>query len=123
MADRKREKTKKPLTLVISGDATVGAARKLKAELGKALRAAANLHVELEQISRIDVSFLQLLCSAHRTAADGGKVLTIVGVEREPVAGLLRQAGFLRHIGCHESTRRSCLWFEPNNPGGAPNHE
>jgi len=120
MADRKREKAKKTTTtnLVISGEATVAAVKKLKASMEKALRSAESVHVELERISSVDVSLLQLLCSAHRTAARAGKTLTIVGVEREPVAGLLRQAGFLRHIGCHETTRRSCLWFEPKKSGG-----
>jgi len=118
MAERKREKTKKSQTLVISGEATVASVARLKAELAKALRTAQSVHVELERISGVDVSLLQLLCSAHRTAAQAGKKLTIMGIEREPVTGLLRQAGFLRHIGCHETTLRSCLWFEPQKPRG-----
>lgn len=112
MKDRKRQKVKKPAAVVITGDATIGSVKKWKRELEKALRSASSVQVEIGQISRIDVTFLQLLCAAHRTSAVLGKDLTIAGVEREPIASLLRQAGFLRHIGCHESTRRSCLWFE-----------
>lgn len=114
MATGRREKARKPITIAIKGDATVGAATRLKATLQQALQSASAVTVSLENITGVDVTFLQLLCSAHRTAAEAGATLTIKGTDREPVTSLLRQAGFLRHIGCHESTRRSCLWLDPS---------
>jgi ABC-type transporter Mla MlaB component len=116
MAAGRQKRKEGAKTVVASGPMTVATANKMKAVLVEALGSADAVTVSLENIAGVDVAFLQLLCSAHRTAAEGGKTLTVTGTDREPVASLLRQAGFLRHIGCHESTRRSCLWID-TEPG------
>jgi hypothetical protein len=72
--------------------------------------------VVLDAITNADVTLLQLLCSAHRTAAEQNKVLTMEGGDRSPVAQLIQHAGFLRHIGCHEITGQPCLWID-TQPG------
>ena len=113
MATGRQKRKEEPRKLIMNGPVTVATVGKAKAALQEALGAASAVTVSLESITSVDVSFLQLLCSAHRTAADADKVLTVTGTDQEPVASLLLQAGFLRHIGCHENTRRSCLWVEP----------
>lgn len=113
MATGRQKKKEGARTVVVNGPATVGAIARTKAALEEALDAAASVTVSLEKITNVDVSFLQLLCSAHWSAAEADKTLTVTGIDQEPVASLLLQAGFLRHIGCHETTRRSCLWIEP----------
>ncbi len=112
MAKIRRDGAVEDATVVISGEAKVPGATRIREALLEALRTGPGLQVVLENISTADVSLLQLLCAAHRSAAQGKKHMVIRGADREPVATLLRQAGFLRHIGCHDSTRRTCLWVD-----------
>ncbi len=66
------------------------------------------LSVAAEEVS---LAFLQLLCAAHRSAAARGRELQ-VGWQNRGAAGLLREAGFIRHVSCPRSTDGSCLWLE-----------
>lgn len=97
--------------LVVSGEATITGAKELKKVLMEAITSGAVVHVVFENIAEIDVSVLQLLCAAHRTFAQQGRMLTVDCASSEPVLRLAKQAGFLRHIGCREF--KTCLWAEP----------
>ncbi len=112
MADIKIKKISGRSTITVSGDVTVSGAKELKEALLNAVRTATSVKVMLRNISCADVTVLQLLCAAHRTAVLMDRTLAIEGADREPMATLLRHAGFLRHIGCHDSTRRTCLWVD-----------
>jgi len=112
MADIRRNQAGERVVLSISGVLTVPHAKALQAELLAALKSAAVVEVAVGEVSAIDITFPQLLCSAHRTAAVLKKEMTITGVDQERFGSMLRNAGFTRHIGCQESTRRSCLWLQ-----------
>ena len=112
MAEIRRSQSGHRVVLTFSGELTVTHALALKAELLGALQGASAVEVAVEQVSAIDISFPQLLCSAHRTAAGMKKQMTITGAEQERFGAMLRSAGFTRHIGCQESTRKSCLWLQ-----------
>jgi ABC-type transporter Mla MlaB component len=111
MAEIRRSQAGDRVVLTVSGELTVPHAKALKAELLDALKNAAAVEVAVEQVSGIDISFPQLLCAAHRAAAGLNKQMTITGAEQEPFGKMLRSAGFTRHIGCQEGTRRPCLWL------------
>ena len=112
MVETKREKDGNREVLVVSGNLTVAAAGAIMEALLQLLDAGADMVVKVERIGSMDVTFLQLLCAAHRAAADRQRTLKIAGAEREPFASLLRSSGFLRHIGCRENTRRTCFWAD-----------
>jgi ABC-type transporter Mla MlaB component len=112
MANSTKKKQPRSTKVVISGDATVATAAKWKRDVSAALAAATDVEIVLQDITSADVTLLQLLCSAHRTAADQNKNLTMTGGKKDPVARLLRNAGFLRHLGCLEQDRKTCLWIE-----------
>lgn len=116
--ETKREKDGDREVLVVSGDLTIAAAGALKEALRQLVQAGPNMTVRAERVRAVDISFLQLLCAAHHTAAERNRTLQVAGTDREPFATLLRTSGFLRHIGCRESTRRSCLWAEHPSPRG-----
>lgn len=97
--------------LTVSGALTVKRAKALRAALLQAVQNAPAVEVHVEKIEDLDVTFAQLICSAHRTAADLNKTMTITGLEQERFNQMLGRFGFFRHIGCHESTRKSCLWL------------
>ena len=97
--------------LIVGGILTVKHANALREAFLEAVRKAPAVEVEVENIGELDVTFAQLICSAHRMAANLNKQMTITGIEQERFSQMLRRFGFFRHIGCHENTRRSCLWL------------
>lgn len=111
MADIRHANKNGREVLTVSGVLTVKHAEALKAALLEAVRNAPVVEVIVENIDDLDVTFAQLVCSAHRTAADLNKQMTITGLEQERFSRMLGRFGFFRHIGCHESTRKSCLWL------------
>jgi anti-anti-sigma regulatory factor len=111
MADIRHAKKKGREVLTVSGVLTVKHAKALQAALLKAVRSAPAVEVAVATIDDLDVTFAQLICSAHRMAADLNKQMTITGLEQERFSRMLGRFGFFRHIGCHESTRKSCLWL------------
>ena len=113
MADIRHTKKKNGReVLIVSGALTVKHAKALKAAFLEAVRNAPSVEVKVEKIDDIDVTFVQLVCSAHRMAADLNKQMTITGFEQERFSEMLGRFGFFRHIGCHESTGKSCLWLQ-----------
>jgi anti-anti-sigma regulatory factor len=97
--------------LIVGGALTVKHAKALRTALLETVRNAPAIEVDVENIDDVDISFAQLLCSAHRMAADMNKQMTITGLEQERFSQLLGRLGLFRHIGCNESTRKSCLWL------------
>ncbi len=110
MADIRREKQDGWERLTFSGDLTVAHAAAIASAIRDAVQTAAKVEIVVEQVTAVDVTFPQSLCSAHRTAAGLDKELMVRGQSEEPLGGLLRAAGFLRHIGCQDKTRKTCLW-------------
>jgi ABC-type transporter Mla MlaB component len=116
MADIRRRQEGDRMIVTVGGDLTVSSAAALKAELVAALQAASAVEVVVESILGLDVSFPQLLCSAHRTAAARNKTLTVTGLAQERLNTMLLQSGFSRQTGCQENTRACCLWLNVQAP-------
>ncbi|MDA8100922.1 MAG: STAS domain-containing protein [Nitrospiraceae bacterium] len=95
----------------VSGAATVAEAASLKQVLLSAFQQAGEVELTFEAIGDADLTVLQLLCSAHRSAADHGKKLVVKGLDQEPLVRLIGQMGFTRHVGCRETTRTTCFWL------------
>jgi len=111
MAEIRREQQGDRETLFFSGELTVQHAADIAQALGEAVERAAAVEIVIEGATAADVTFPQALCAAHRTAAALNKTITVRGEREEPVSSLLLSAGFLRHIGCQGSTRKTCLWL------------
>lgn len=110
MAEIRREKTAEQEQLFLGGDLTIASMKDVKTALQDAIRNASSVAVYLEHVRNLDVAFLQILCSAHRTAADENKPFSIYG-ELDRFKLLLEAGGFQRHIGCCDSSRHPCLWL------------
>jgi hypothetical protein len=111
MADIRRSQAGERAIVTLSGVLTVPHAKAVRTALLEAVQGAAAVEVVVENIVDLDVSLPQMFCSAHRMAAGLNKQLTITGTEQERFSDMLRRSGFIRHIGCHENTRSSCLWL------------
>jgi len=96
--------------LRLKGSLTIERAHELKQTLLEALRSNERIVLELEGVTEIDLSCLQLLCSAHRTSLRLDRQLTLHGERSEALRMAVRDAGFPRILGCHENPDRGCLW-------------
>ena len=87
----------KEVVLTAEGDLTVERAIELKRMLLNALRDAASVAILFKENSRLDVSFLQLLCAAKRSALASGKDLKLVQNIPDNLLAEIRTAGYSHH--------------------------
>ncbi len=93
--------------IVAGGQLTYSHAGRLHQELLEAFAGAGRVDLFLHDVQEADLTFLQLLCAAHRTAAAQGTLFTVGGLDPDgPVLRLIRAAGAERGAGCPEG----CLW-------------
>lgn len=112
MAKKESTAEGKASGLELSGDMTIQRIAALKAQVSEALAGSDKLVLKLKDVERADLTFLQLLCSAHRTAVSSGKILCCDEVS-EAVDQAISDAGFIRdNMGCGQDCTDSCLWLE-----------
>jgi anti-anti-sigma regulatory factor len=85
------------VVLIVEGNLTIERAGELKGTLLKALKDAASIVICFKDDSRIDVSFLQLLCAAHRSACSSGKHLKLVQTIPDTLLKEVRNGGYAHH--------------------------
>jgi ABC-type transporter Mla MlaB component len=98
--------------LTIDGELTVTRAEELRAMLISALENADSITVRFKNIIEADLSCLQLFCSAHRSAIDLNKSLTVSRENSEVFRLAAEAAGFSRKKGCILDFEDTCLWIE-----------
>ena len=98
------------LTLQWGGDLTVRRIAELKTQVQQALATATQVSIAIAPESECDLTIMQLLCAAHRTASRQGKTLQLCGEIPEQFKMIMNLAGFSRHIGCARDQSGCCLW-------------
>jgi len=114
MIDFKAEESGNNTTLTISGELTVQNASALQGIFIRSLESSSNLTINLIDITDMDLSFLQLLCSVHRTSADLKKNLTLSRPCPDIFKAVVKSAGYLRRTGCALDCDKNCIWAEIN---------
>jgi ABC-type transporter Mla MlaB component len=99
--------------LILKGQLTIQRVFELKESLEKALKQVDTLMINLAEVEEIDLACLQMLCSAHRTATNLNKTLSLLE-EYPRILETAMDAGFIRHVGCTLECNNSCLWKEQN---------
>lgn len=94
----------------LEGELTVARAADVKDSLVKAIDSADSIEINLDKVSGMDLSCLQLLCSAHRTAARKGKVLAIKDQSLSVFLEARRNAGFIYSKQCRYVSTDDCFW-------------
>jgi anti-anti-sigma factor len=110
MANIKIEKKGRKNVITISGEMTIENAAALKDALIHSLKNVKHIVMDLDNITDMDLSCLQLLCSAHRTSAGAQKTLELKSGYPEVLKRAAREAGYLRNSGCTLETEDGCLW-------------
>ncbi|MFP5212829.1 MAG: lipid asymmetry maintenance protein MlaB [Acidobacteriota bacterium] len=106
------KQTGETVVLRLEGDCTVEHARALHSALADGLIRGERVVLNLEGVTAVDVSCLQLICSAHRTAIASEKQLSFDEVRPEIFMKTAREAGFCRAVGCLGNPGGECLWRE-----------
>lgn len=109
MDEKVRENSNQKI-LSFSGAVTVIDAEKIKSEILNAIEDSDQLVLNLKDVTDVDVSFFQILCSAHKTALNKGKLITMDGNAYNTLKPYLEQSGFFRHLGCSTDRKDECLF-------------
>jgi anti-anti-sigma regulatory factor len=80
-------------TLVLEGKCTVENAGALRKILHDALTRAQVLELDMKDVETVDITFLQLLVAAHKTAASLGRTLKVTGEPSPSVVQLIEDVG------------------------------
>ncbi|MFZ5452541.1 MAG: STAS domain-containing protein [Thermodesulfobacteriota bacterium] len=110
--NNKQRTSPKTECLKFTGDLTIDNAQELHKALAAALDSAAAISVSFEEVTTVDLSFVQLLCAAHRSAVRADKILKLADPRPEVLKEAVRETGFVRERGCVLDVQNSCIWKE-----------
>lgn len=105
------EQSEETAKLFISGSMTIEDATTLKATVAGIIADSALIEIDLSATETTDLSCLQVLCAAHRSAVLAGKKLALRNAP-DSLRTCLEDAGFPRQTGCLHHEGETCLWQE-----------
>ncbi len=88
------------LILHLRGEATVEHIGTLQQELTHQLQQRSQVLLNCEELTRVDIYAVQLLCAAHRSSIAWNSLLTWHGKLPEVLREVMIEAGFARKYGC-----------------------
>lgn len=112
MIDFKVEESGDKRTLTVNGELTIHNAAAIQGVLIRLLESREDLHISLKEVSEVDLSFLQLLCSAHKTSKDLNTHITMSGDCPEIFRDAVRTSGLLQDSGCRFNCDKNCTGTE-----------
>ncbi|PLX97919.1 MAG: hypothetical protein C0623_14245, partial [Desulfuromonas sp.] len=83
-------------------------------ELLDLVAAGGDVTLRFKEVEDVDLSFIQILCSAHRSLVNNGKTMVIDGQLPESMMKLIDEAGLKVHIGCTFDSTVECPWLQKN---------
>lgn len=98
------------LVVTVSGKMLVTRSAAFCRELLDALERSSWVEVDCSALTDADLTFFQLLCSAHHTVTRRNKKITITGQDTAMFGALAAAIGLERHVGCDRDVCQSCLW-------------
>lgn len=99
-------------TITLDGELCIQNADEFRTLLMESIGVADTITMNVASVTEIDLSCLQLLCAAHRTAIRQNKSLALDRQWPESCALMIEKAGYARHNGCSLDKNRGCLWIE-----------
>jgi anti-anti-sigma regulatory factor len=76
-----------------------------------ALDTAHVVNVEFEPTVEIDLTGIQILCSACRSAAQVGRRFSYLGTQPQALIDIIAVCGAERHAICKHKNDSTCIWF------------
>lgn len=68
--------------------------------------------IDLQHVTKAGLPLIQLLCSAHRSAARLSKRFRFTGTRPDLLERTAGSAGYLRQAGCNLDKDSTCLWTD-----------
>ena len=98
--------------IITSGDRlTIENAADFARIIREALEASHNVSLEFEPTVEIDITGVQILCSACKSAATGGTSILYKGPRPQGLAEMIAASGAGRNAVCKHNNDSSCIWF------------
>lgn len=107
----KLEQEKNKTCLYLEGEMTVNNAETFKENLLLSLKQSNLVEIDFEAVTVVDLSCLQLICSAHRFATESGKDVVIKDNSLPPLSEARSRAGFDFQKNCGLNPSEECLWM------------
>jgi len=101
--------------LILNGEMGIQQAAALKDQLLNVQESVEHLVLDVESVTGLDVSALQIFCSAHRTFIKLRKEITFAGPLPPAWTDFMEAAGFARGKGCSVDSGNTCLWMKKGN--------
>ena len=99
-------------TIITSGERlTIENAAEFSRIIRDALEASHLVAIEFEPAVEIDITCVQILCSACKSAANSGKVFSYHGPQPHSLADIITRCGAERHSVCKHNNGSTCIWF------------
>lgn len=103
MAKQKKKTRSTESTLSFDGTRTLSHADDVRTSLIAALQASSLVVLECGNLQDIDLTFVQCLLSARRSAAEQGKTLSLAAPAAGSLREVLQRGGFLSALDSHPS--------------------
>ncbi|MHB8882175.1 MAG: STAS domain-containing protein [Thermodesulfovibrionales bacterium] len=110
MGEYRMSESETPGTLIMSGSLSIENSASIKEALTKVLERSEHIVLKLEKDSSVDLSFLQILCAAHRAATLKQKTFEVLGVTADTLDLAVTDTGYSRTCGCAWDNDHTCLW-------------
>jgi len=104
------QRLEKRTAVEMHGKCTIEAAGRIRTLLMERLAEPGGVLLNLSDVDEVDLSFLQLLCAAHKSASNSGKTFGLEGALSEPLIRKAREAGFACRGECGPHLNEECLW-------------
>jgi len=102
--------------IITSGDRlTIENAADFSRIVREALEASKSVSVEFEPAVEIDITGMQILCSACKSAAQTGSIFSYQGPHPDALAGIISSSGAERRAICKQNNDLTCIWFGGGN--------
>ena len=98
--------------VTLEGVLTVARADELRMLLIKALIDSDSVQVDFGPVAEVDLSCLQLLCAAHRSAGRIKRGFSLSAAWPDRFKQTVEEAGYARLAGCRFDADHSCLWIK-----------
>lgn len=98
--------------IITSGDRlTIENAADFSRVVREAFEASKSVSIEFEPSVEIDITAVQILCSACKSAAVSGATFSFSGAQPQALADIIASSGAGRHAVCKHNNDSTCIWF------------
>lgn len=103
------------ITITCGSSLTIQEAAGFSASVAEALATSSKVVLDIEAEVNADITALQVICAACKTAAAAGQTLIPQGPGVSGLRQLILAAGAERHGACLHNNDNQCLWFGGND--------